>query len=222
MSACARASEHSDYQLQVHPEIGYACAGGIRSTGLTGAMAIAEWLRDGLRDGGLDLRESPRGLPRLRMPNIGEARLRPFAQAELIAADPAYGELVCFCERVTQRRDPRRGSERAGADGPRWAAPAHAGADGPLPGLLLRSACGARARPPQRRRRRGTARAPAMSDRARRRGDHRSGPVGARRRLRARPPRRRLGRGDRPRGARRAASRGTASTRDSACVTCAA
>ncbi len=35
------------------------------------------------------------------MPNIGEAFPRPFAQAERIAADPAYGEVVCFCERVT-------------------------------------------------------------------------------------------------------------------------
>ena len=36
-----------------------------------------------------------------RMPNIGEAFLRPYADAERIAADPEYGRIVCFCERVT-------------------------------------------------------------------------------------------------------------------------
>ncbi len=95
------ASEHADYQLQVHPEHRYACAGGIRSTGLTGAMGIAEWLRDELQSAGLEMRESPQGLPQVRMPSIGESQRRPFEQAERIAADPAYGELVCFCERVS-------------------------------------------------------------------------------------------------------------------------
>jgi glycerol-3-phosphate dehydrogenase len=96
------ATEHADYQLEVHGGEGYACAGGIRSTGLTGAMAIAEWLRDGLDAAGLVLRERPGGLPEIRMPNLGEATMRPFADAERIAADPAYGEVVCFCERVTR------------------------------------------------------------------------------------------------------------------------
>ena len=35
------------------------------------------------------------------MPNLGEAFLRPYADAERIAADPDYGQVVCFCERVT-------------------------------------------------------------------------------------------------------------------------
>ena len=95
------ASEHADYQLQVHQDIAYACAGGIRSTGLTSAMAIAEWLREGMQDAGLAMRERPGGLPEIAMPSIGQAQPRPFAQADRIAADPAYGELVCFCERVS-------------------------------------------------------------------------------------------------------------------------
>jgi glycerol-3-phosphate dehydrogenase len=36
------------------------------------------------------------------MPYIGEAGTRPYADAARIAADPAYGELVCFCERVSR------------------------------------------------------------------------------------------------------------------------
>jgi glycerol-3-phosphate dehydrogenase len=35
------------------------------------------------------------------MPNLGEAFTRPYQDAERIAADPAYGKIVCFCERVT-------------------------------------------------------------------------------------------------------------------------
>lgn len=35
------------------------------------------------------------------MPNLGEAFIRPYQDADRIAADPAYGKIVCFCERVT-------------------------------------------------------------------------------------------------------------------------
>jgi glycerol-3-phosphate dehydrogenase len=35
------------------------------------------------------------------MPCIGEAGLRPYQDAERIAADPEYGRIVCYCERVT-------------------------------------------------------------------------------------------------------------------------
>lgn len=96
------ATEHADYRLEVHGDLGYACAGGIRSTGLTAAMAIAEHVRDGLDAAGLALRERAGGLPAVRMPNLGEAFPRPYADASRIAADPAYGEIVCYCERVTR------------------------------------------------------------------------------------------------------------------------
>ena len=36
------------------------------------------------------------------MPYIGEAGVRPYQDAERIAADPAYGQIVCHCERVTR------------------------------------------------------------------------------------------------------------------------
>jgi glycerol-3-phosphate dehydrogenase len=36
------------------------------------------------------------------MPNIGEAFPRPYEREDLIAADPEYGAIVCFCERVTR------------------------------------------------------------------------------------------------------------------------
>ncbi len=95
------ATEHRDYQLRSHPEQRYVCAGGIRSTGITGSLAIAEWVRDALADAGLEL--SAR-LPdrELHMPNIGEFGSRPYQEAELIRRRPDYGQIVCFCERVTR------------------------------------------------------------------------------------------------------------------------
>ena len=36
------------------------------------------------------------------MPNIGEAFPRPYQRADLIASDPDYGRVICFCERVTR------------------------------------------------------------------------------------------------------------------------
>jgi len=36
------------------------------------------------------------------MPSIGEAFLRPALDAAAVAADPEYGRVVCFCERVSR------------------------------------------------------------------------------------------------------------------------
>jgi glycerol-3-phosphate dehydrogenase len=91
------ATEQVDFQIRF--EDGYACVGGIRSTGLTASMAIAEHVRDGLGLGDLRPRD---GLPELRMPQLGEAFERPFARPDLIGSDADYGRIVCFCERVTR------------------------------------------------------------------------------------------------------------------------
>lgn len=96
------ATEHGDYVIGVDGGERYAWAGGIRSTGLTASMAIAEHVRDELDHAGLALRERSDGLPSIRMPNLGEAAPRPYEQPDAIAADPGYGRVVCFCERVTR------------------------------------------------------------------------------------------------------------------------
>jgi glycerol-3-phosphate dehydrogenase len=94
------ATEHRDYQIHFHPEQRYVCVGGIRSTGLSASMAIAEHVVEGLAEARLrlDRKDAPR---RVRMPNIGEAFPRPYQCAERIAANPDYGRIVCHCERVT-------------------------------------------------------------------------------------------------------------------------
>ena len=106
------ATEHVDYQLSVHTPEGYACVGGIRSTGLSASMAIAEHVREELGAAGLRLEPRTAPSPEFTMPNIGERSERPYQRADLIDSDGDYGRIVCFCERVT------RGEIRDALDGP--------------------------------------------------------------------------------------------------------
>jgi glycerol-3-phosphate dehydrogenase len=90
-----------DYLIDIDVQQRYLLVAGIRSTGLTSGMAIAEHVMEILKASDLDL--TPHGdLPGPpRMPNIGEADLRPYQDNDRIAKDPEYGRMVCFCERVT-------------------------------------------------------------------------------------------------------------------------
>jgi glycerol-3-phosphate dehydrogenase len=95
------ATEHADYQIAFAPDRRYVCVGGIRSTGLTASMAIAEHVVEGLRDGGLALELRP-AFRTISMPNVGEAFVRPYQDAACIAANSDYGRIVCHCERTTR------------------------------------------------------------------------------------------------------------------------
>ena len=92
------ATEHSDYCYEVVDR--YVRVAGIRSTGISSCLAIAEQVVGDLAEAGLAT--TPLTAPvTVRMPTIAEDRLRPYADASLIATDPAYGDLVCLCERVS-------------------------------------------------------------------------------------------------------------------------
>ncbi|MEU8732822.1 FAD-dependent oxidoreductase [Streptomyces tendae] len=93
------ATEHDDYRIAAHPDQGYVTVGGIRSTGLTASLALAEHVTGLLAGTGLD--PGPRRpLEPVRMPQLGEGAPRPHQRTDLVAADPEYGTLVCHCERV--------------------------------------------------------------------------------------------------------------------------
>jgi glycerol-3-phosphate dehydrogenase len=100
-SGLRAATEHGDYLIECDEAQRYVLVGGIRSTGLTSGMAVAEHVTtllqeaDALPGERTDLPAPP------RMPNIGESFVRPYQDAQRIAEDPAYGTVVCFCERVT-------------------------------------------------------------------------------------------------------------------------
>jgi glycerol-3-phosphate dehydrogenase len=96
------ATEHRDYQITVHEAQRYACVGGIRSTGLTASLAIAEHVVDQMGAAGLTLAEAAREPSIPRMPQLAELGIRAFQDAALIRGDPAYGHVLCFCERVTE------------------------------------------------------------------------------------------------------------------------
>ncbi|MEV5349958.1 FAD-dependent oxidoreductase [Streptomyces achromogenes] len=95
------ATGHEDYRITAHPGQAYVTVGGIRSTGLTASMAIAAHVTGLLAGTGLDL-GPVREVEPVTLPNLGEAFPRPYQRADLIAADPEYGTLVCHCERVSR------------------------------------------------------------------------------------------------------------------------
>ena len=76
------------------------------------------------------------------MPNIGEAFPRPYQRRDLIASRPRLRADRLLLRARHARRDPRRPRRPDPAGRPRRAAPAHARAHGPLPGVLLRRRAG--------------------------------------------------------------------------------
>jgi glycerol-3-phosphate dehydrogenase len=95
------ATEFKDYQILAHPDERYLCVGGIRSTGVSASLGIAEYVRDLLADARLALQPKP-DRQRVQMPYLGEVGPRPYQTAERIAANSDYGRMVCFCERVSR------------------------------------------------------------------------------------------------------------------------
>jgi glycerol-3-phosphate dehydrogenase len=95
------ATEHSDYQIALYPDQRYICVGGIRSTGISASLGIAEYVAELLKEGGVELKRKP-DFKTIRMPNIGEAFTRPYQNQEVIAGNGDYGKIVCHCERVTR------------------------------------------------------------------------------------------------------------------------
>ena len=94
------ATDNPDFRLAVRLDDHTVCVGGIRSTGLTASMALAEWVASGLENAGVDVRERNDAVG-VRMPDLGETHSRPYQDAERITTDPEYGHIVCHCERVT-------------------------------------------------------------------------------------------------------------------------
>jgi glycerol-3-phosphate dehydrogenase len=80
---------------------GFINVAGIQSPGLTAAPAIAEYVRDLLRDRGLKLKERQDFKPRVSGPSRFAA-MSVEEQAEAIAKDREFAKVVCRCELVTE------------------------------------------------------------------------------------------------------------------------
>jgi len=89
------ATEHADYQISHDASLRVVCLGGIRSTGLTASMAIAEHALALVASCGIDLvRRDADELAGIIMTNLGEAVERPYQRG-------GSGPIVCHCELVT-------------------------------------------------------------------------------------------------------------------------
>ena len=106
------ATEHRDYQIRIHADQRYVTVGGIRSTGLTSSMAVAEHVAALLAGAGAVWSGPATALSVPRMPPLGASQVRPLQDPGRIAADPAYGTALCHCEQVS------RGEVRDACHGP--------------------------------------------------------------------------------------------------------
>jgi glycerol-3-phosphate dehydrogenase len=87
------ASEHKDYVIEAVKEKNWITVGGIRSTGLTSSLGIADYVSQ-LYDknfGNLPKKSSEQFWT--PVPNLSEGRIRPYMKG---------GEIVCHCEHVTR------------------------------------------------------------------------------------------------------------------------
>ncbi|HEX7444712.1 MAG TPA: FAD-dependent oxidoreductase, partial [Acidimicrobiales bacterium] len=96
------ATEHRDYQIRLHADQRYVAVGGIRSTGLTSSMAVAEHVAGLLAAAGATWSGPPVDSVPPVMPPLGESQVRPLRDPARIATDPAYGTALCHCEQVSR------------------------------------------------------------------------------------------------------------------------
>jgi glycerol-3-phosphate dehydrogenase len=89
------ATEHKEYQIRYDVEKNLIVAGGIRSTGLTGALGIAQYVEElyETRHAGRQKRQDPVWPV---VPMLAEQGARDWTR-------PGYDQIVCHCELVTKR-----------------------------------------------------------------------------------------------------------------------
>jgi glycerol-3-phosphate dehydrogenase len=94
------ATQFREYQIIPRLDHGWLTVAGIRSTGLSGSLGIAEYVTEMLVPRIFDAPHKVKLNP-ITVPDLAETSTRPWQDAARIAADPAYGEMLCHCERIT-------------------------------------------------------------------------------------------------------------------------
>lgn len=94
------ATDRSAYQIIARPDAAWITVAGIRSTGLSGALGIAEYVAGLAVPDFIETRSRPACTP-IKVPDLSETSPRPWQDAALVAREPAYGEMICHCERIT-------------------------------------------------------------------------------------------------------------------------
>ncbi|MBY6004111.1 NAD(P)/FAD-dependent oxidoreductase [Salipiger bermudensis] len=90
------ASERKEYRVHADAELGYYCAGGIRSTGLTAALGIARHVFALWSESNSLAWSKPNDVMAPWMPNLAEHLPRDYQI-------PGHDGIVCHCEMVTAR-----------------------------------------------------------------------------------------------------------------------
>ncbi|MGE0239116.1 MAG: NAD(P)/FAD-dependent oxidoreductase [Parvibaculaceae bacterium] len=94
------ATDKSSYQIIARAEVEWITVAGIRSTGLSAALGIAEHVA-GLILPTMMRAEAKTSLQPISVPDLSETSQRPWQDKALVAETPAYGEIVCHCERIS-------------------------------------------------------------------------------------------------------------------------
>ncbi len=94
-------SDTNDFIIGPTKVKGFINVAGIQSPGLTAAPAIAEYMREILKDEGLTLEPKPRFKPHVPPPPRF-AMLPPEEQQKLIEQNPMFAKVVCRCEMITE------------------------------------------------------------------------------------------------------------------------
>lgn len=96
-------SSTDDFIIEETPVKGFVNVAGIQSPGLTASPAIAEMVKDILKESGLALDSNPNFDP-YRKPIIRKKPLKPFIEVKDKIELPlgAEGRIVCRCEQVTE------------------------------------------------------------------------------------------------------------------------
>lgn len=95
------ATQFRDYQIIPRLDRGWMTVAGIRSTGLSASLGIAEHVAALLVPHIFDVARRP-AIRSVKVPSLSETSPRPWQDGDRIAADPCYAEMICHCERVTR------------------------------------------------------------------------------------------------------------------------
>ncbi|HKP23795.1 MAG TPA: NAD(P)/FAD-dependent oxidoreductase [Dongiaceae bacterium] len=94
------ATQFREYQIIPRLAQRWLTVGGIRSTGLSASLGIAEYVATLLIPELFDVPRKP-GMRPVTVPDLSETSQRPWQDGARIQCDPAYAEMVCHCERIT-------------------------------------------------------------------------------------------------------------------------
>jgi glycerol-3-phosphate dehydrogenase len=94
------ATNFSEYQIMPRPAERWLTVAGIRSSGFSGALGIAEHVVQLIASQFRELKRKA-AVSSIQVPDLSETSLRPWQDNAKIRTDPAYAEMVCHCERIS-------------------------------------------------------------------------------------------------------------------------